>query len=100
MIAKRIKELRDQLGMSQSELALILQTSRATINAWESGSAIPHIRHIVLMANLFKVTTDSLINEEYGHEVIVLDGLDDYQKNAVRQIVYQLIEAEKVLKRK
>jgi DNA-binding transcriptional regulator YiaG len=40
-LRKTIKEVREQLGLSQEELAHALGVSFASINRWENGKAAP-----------------------------------------------------------
>lgn len=42
MTASQLTEARKALGMTQAELGLRLHRSRAQINRWENGAAIPH----------------------------------------------------------
>ena len=61
MIADRIKYLREKLGYSQSQLAKLLNISRAAVNAWEMGLNIPSTQYVVELAGIFKTSTDYLL---------------------------------------
>ena len=61
MIGDRIKELREQYGMTQTALAKKLGLSRSAINAWEMGISIPSTQYVVELAMLFRVSSDSLL---------------------------------------
>ena len=61
MVAARIKLLRDQRGMTQTELAKRLGITRSSVNAWEMGISVPSTQYIVELARLFKVSTDYLL---------------------------------------
>ena len=60
MIGNRIKHLREQRGVSQAELALILKCNRMTINNYESGKRIPDIEFAMNAADYFDVTVEYL----------------------------------------
>ncbi|MEG1805611.1 MAG: helix-turn-helix transcriptional regulator [Clostridia bacterium] len=60
----KLQTLRKQKGLSQEELADILQVSRQAISKWELDETLPEIGKIVAIANYFDVTTDFLINEK------------------------------------
>ena len=55
MIADRIKQLREQLGLTQSELAKRLGITRSSVNAWEQGISVPSTQFIVELSGLFHV---------------------------------------------
>ena len=61
MIADRIKELRQQAGWTQAELARKLNITRSSVNAWEMGISIPSTQVIVELSALFCVPTDYLL---------------------------------------
>ena len=58
---ERLKDLRDRLGYTQSDLAKKLSITRASVNAWEMGISAPSTYWLVELSNLFHVTTDYLL---------------------------------------
>lgn len=50
----RVRELREQLGWSQGELAEQLEVSRQTVNAIETGKYDPSLPLAFRIASLFK----------------------------------------------
>jgi len=62
MIADRIKTIRERNNMTQSELAKYLGITRSSVNAWELGISVPSTQYIVELSQLFKVSTDYLLN--------------------------------------
>ena len=61
MVAYKIKHLREQLGLTQSDLAKKLGITRSSVNAWELGISVPSTQYVVELAAIFKVSTDYLI---------------------------------------
>lgn len=64
-LSEKIMILRKQKGWSQEELAEKLEVSRQAVSKWESGQASPDIEKILKISQLFEVSTDVLLKEEY-----------------------------------
>ncbi len=64
MYAERIKELRLNRGLTQSELGKHLDVSASAVYKWETGKAQPDINSITKMCKLFCVSSDYLIGNE------------------------------------
>lgn len=62
--AKRLKELRNEKGLSQHALALEIQHSQQVISNWESGNVEPTASAIVAVADYFDVSTDYLLGRK------------------------------------
>jgi len=60
-IADRILTLRKSKGMSQEELADAVGVSRQAVSKWESEQATPDLEKVVIMSDIFDVTTDYLL---------------------------------------
>ncbi|MBQ9731197.1 MAG: helix-turn-helix domain-containing protein [Bacilli bacterium] len=67
-LADKILELRKKKGLSQEELAEVLNVSRQTISRWEVGTALPDAINLVQLSKVFEVSTDYLLNEEYSSD--------------------------------
>lgn len=61
---EKIILLRKEKGYSQEDLASQLDVSRQSVSKWELGSAVPEINKIVLLSELFQVSTDYLIKDD------------------------------------
>ena len=60
-IADRIQSLRKSKAMSQEELADAVGVSRQAVSKWESEQATPDLEKVVIMSDIFEVTTDYLL---------------------------------------
>ena len=63
ILADKIIELRKKNGWSQEELAEQLDVSRQSISKWESAQAIPDMKRIVRLSEIFGVSTDYLLKD-------------------------------------
>ena len=68
ILADKIIEERKKLGFSQEELAEKLSVSRQAVSKWESAQSIPDLQKIILMSELFSVSTDYLLKDEMEPE--------------------------------
>lgn len=62
--AERLKELREERGLSQRGLAKELDVSQPAIARWENNLQTPNIDIAILVAKYFKVTSDYLLGLE------------------------------------
>ncbi len=60
-MADRIQHLRKQKMFSQEELADKIGVSRQAVSKWESGQSTPDLEKIVVMSEIFQVTTDYIL---------------------------------------
>lgn len=61
MIGDRIKSLRNDMGLSQAELARKLSVTRSSVNAWESGFSAPTAQYIKEISLLFHCSADYIL---------------------------------------
>ena len=57
---QRLKELRDQKGLSQQGLAMIFHSSQSTISAIEVGNRVPDLDMLLAMSKFFDTSIDYL----------------------------------------
>ena len=68
ILADKIMELRKKNGWSQEELAEKVGVSRQSISKWESAQAVPDLNKILVLSEVFGVTTDYLLKDEMVEE--------------------------------
>lgn len=61
MLAKQIKNLRTNAGMSQLQLAKKLNVGPSAVGMYEQGRRTPSIDILILIAKIFSVSLDYLI---------------------------------------
>jgi transcriptional regulator with XRE-family HTH domain len=61
-LGRRIAGLRNDLGMTQQEVADRLGVSRVAVSHIEAGMSVPSERTVVLLAGLFKVEPHELVD--------------------------------------
>lgn len=60
--AEKLKELRQQKGMTQSELAKLLNMQRSTLGMYETGKREPNFEILNMFANFFNVDMNTLMD--------------------------------------
>ena len=63
---QKLQMLRQRAGMSQDVLAERLGVSRQAVSRWERDETMPDPDKIVVLADLFGVTTDYLLRQDGG----------------------------------
>ena len=64
LFGERLAALRKEKGMTQAQLAEILNVSNKTISRWETAEGYPEITLLVPLAKALGVTVDDLLAEE------------------------------------
>lgn len=82
-----IRELREEMHLTQSELAQKLSTSQRNVSNYETGTSEPDLAMIVQLADIFGVSLDELFGRE-GHmlEADKLEGLDRLLVRKMREL--------------
>ncbi len=62
--AERIVALRTEKGMTQQELADRLFVSRSLVSLWELGVRMPDYSNVVMIADVFNVSAESIVDDE------------------------------------
>ena len=86
MICDRIKQLREQAGYSQAQLAKRLDVTRSSVNAWEMGLSMPTTQYVVTLAKLFHLSADYLLGLTASSSIV----LDGYTQDEI-ELLYKLI---------
>ena len=60
-LGKQIKKYRNELSLSQDELAERIYVSRQTISHWENDKSYPDVNSLVLLSEVFATSIDNLI---------------------------------------
>lgn len=71
ILADKIITLRKKNGWSQEELAEMVHVSRQSVSKWEGAQSVPDLEKIILLSQIFGVSTDYLLKEEMEEEEYV-----------------------------
>ena len=62
--AENLKQLRKENGLSQEDLAEILDVSRQAVSKWEYGNGYPEVEKLLLISNKLNISLDNLMSAE------------------------------------
>lgn len=62
-LEEKLTALRKEKGLSQAELAERMDVSRQAISRWEVGDAVPSTEKLKVLAQLYGVTVDHLLDD-------------------------------------
>lgn len=61
MLSLKLKQLRNEAGLTQEQAAEKLSVTRSAIARWETDKGIPDITNLIAISDLYGVTLDELI---------------------------------------
>ena len=64
----QIRNKRQELGLSQGQVANHLYVSRKSVSRWETGNSFPDISTLIKLSNYFQISLDPLIKEDTNME--------------------------------
>ena len=96
MISYKIKELREQAGYSQTQLAKKLDVTRSSVNAWEMGLSTPTTQYIVGLTKLFHVSADYILGIETDR-AISLRGYSEAEVTLILNLLKYFDDQHKAL---
>lgn len=74
--AEKLTILRRRRGWSQEELAAQIGVSRQAVSKWESGQSMPDLDKILILSDLFEVSTDTLLKNDRQLAPVTFEDLE------------------------
>lgn len=96
-IGKQIKMYRQQLHLSQEELADKIYVTRQTISNWETGKNYPDIHSLLMMSTLFDISLDQLVKGDIENMKKEIDQTEIKKFNNISAIFAILLFASVLL---
>ncbi len=60
-ISEKLKEARQNSGMTQEDVANKIMVSRVTVSHWENGKSLPDIVSLISLSDLYSISLDELV---------------------------------------
>ena len=93
-LGQKLKEIRKRFGMSQEQLAEILNVSRQAITKWENDGGLPDVSNLQEIAKTFGITVDYLLDDENQLPALSLRKELDKEKYKNKITMYQEVLKE------
>lgn len=71
---EKLFKLRKEKGLSQEALAEQIGTTRQAISKWENNQGFPETEKLLLLSNIFEVSTDFLLKDELSTKITNENG--------------------------
>lgn len=70
-VGSKISKLRKEKGWTQMELADLMFVSFQAVSNWERGETMPDVSKLMILAELFDVSVDEILNDERSSRIIM-----------------------------
>ena len=68
-VAGKLRELRENSGMTQSRLAEALFVTRQAVSSWEMGNTMPSIESCIMLLDIYDVSLEELLQRSLDHHL-------------------------------
>ena len=89
-IGTRIKKLRNEAGLTQTELGEKLRLPTSVVSSYETGYRMPPLKVVAEIAYLFGISTDWLLGLETARETLDLAEFDESEIRIIRSLITSL----------
>lgn len=88
LLGRKIKDLRNKYRLTQTELATQIGVTKSTVAAYENDSRTPSYEVLIKLADVFKVSIDTLLSPR-SEVVLDVSGLSTDQLEIIENLVVQ-----------
>lgn len=98
-IGERITELRKNSGLSQGQLADIMDVSRQAVSKWETDQASPDTINLIRLSDVLNADVEYLASGKKAKPKFtpIVINYEYTPKNAKEKIVEKVVEVEKIV---
>lgn len=72
---KRVKSFRQKNNYSQKEIAVRIGVSEQAVSKWENGECLPDVYNLKLLAQILRVSVDSLLDTEIQNTEKIIETI-------------------------
>ena len=93
-LGQKLKEIRKKIGLSQEQLAEIMNVSRQAITKWENDRGVPDISNLQELSKVFGITIDYLLDEKNELPLLSIRKKIDKEKYPNKLKMYEEVLKE------
>ena len=87
-LGERIREYRTSNKMTQTDFAIRLGITGASVSAYENGTRLPSYEVLIKIANVLGVSTDELLGRKEPTKVTVdITNLSPRERNVIQELI-------------
>lgn len=99
-LGERIREYRTSIKMTQTDFAIRLGITGASVSAYENGTRLPSYEVLIKIANVLGVSTDELLGRKEPTKITVdITNLSPRERNVIQELITVFME-EKIAYKK
>lgn len=108
-VGERIADLRKHRGLSQYQLAKLLNIATSTLGMYETGKRKPNVEMLEQIAEFFNVSTDYLLGRDTKeddekpltrNQKLIAYSIDPDISDEERQAIIEMVQAAKKFRRR
>lgn len=93
---KRLKDLRQQYGLGQAQVAKMANVTKNAISTYENGTRSPSLETLVRLAVIYRVSTDFLLGVA-NDQFLDISGLTEEDVAAIKRLVEIMSDKNKMI---
>lgn len=95
-LGKKITDLRKKQGMTQDQLAEIMNVSSQAVSKWENDLSIPDIPVLIELSNYFHISLDELLKNDEPQVALVPEPIRKPIDQMILRILVNSAQGDKV----
>ena len=93
-LGQKLKRIRSKFGLSQEQLAEIMNVSRQAITKWENDNGLPDVSNLKELSKVFGLTVDYLLDDNNGLPALSMKKELDKNKYKNKMTMYNEVLKE------
>lgn len=93
-LGQKLRKIRSKFGLSQEQLAEVINVSRQAITKWENDGGLPDVSNLQEISEVFGVTVDYLLNDDSNLPALSMKKKLDGNKYKNKVVVYSEVLKE------